>query len=62
MIEDASVMELNVYAAVNVHEIDAALEGLESVLPIEVARHYDRIVITASAEHGNQDNFRKVEL
>ena len=49
LIEDASVMELNVYMAVNVHEIDSALEGLELVLPIEVARYYDRIVITASA-------------
>ena len=49
LIEDASVMELNVYTAVNVHEIDSALEGMELALPIEVARHYDRIVITASA-------------
>ena len=43
-------MELNVYTAVNVHEIDSALDGLAWVLPIEVARHY------------NQDNFRKVGL
>ena len=51
LIEDASVMELNVYTAVNVHEIDSALEGMELVLPIEVVRYYDRIVITASAEN-----------
>ena len=51
LIEDASVMELNVYTAVNIHEIDAALKGMELVLPIEVVRHYDRIVITASAEN-----------
>ena len=51
LIEDASVMELNVYTAVNIHEIDAALEGMELVLPIEVVRHYDRIVIIASAEN-----------
>ena len=49
LIEDASVMELNVYTAVNVHEIDAALDGLARVPPIEVARYYDRIAITASA-------------
>ena len=51
LIEDASVMELNVYTAVNVHEIDSALEGMELVLPIKVVRYYDRIVITASAEN-----------
>ena len=51
LIEDASVMELNVYTAVNVHEIDSALKGMELVLPIEVVRYYDRIVITASAEN-----------
>ncbi len=51
LIEEASVMELNVYTAVNVHEIDSALEGMELVLPIEVVRYYDRIVITASAEN-----------
>ena len=51
VIEDASVMELNVYTAVSVHDIDSALKGLELVLPIKVTKHYDRIVITASAEN-----------
>ena len=51
LIEDASVMELNVYSALSVHDIDSALKGLELVLPIKVTRHYDRIVITASAEN-----------
>ena len=50
LIEDASVMELSVYTIINVKEIDAALNGLEQLLPIEVARHYDRIVITRSKE------------
>ena len=50
-IEDASVMELNVYTAVSIHEIDAALDGLARVLPIEVTRYYDRIVISASAQN-----------
>ena len=48
LIEEASVMELNVYTAVSIHEIDSVLDGLALVLPIEVTRHYDRIVITAS--------------
>ena len=49
LIEDTSVMELSVYTAVSIHEIDSALNGLEKLLPIEVTRHYDRIVITGSA-------------
>ena len=51
LIEDASVMDLSVYTTVSIHEIDAALSGLEKLLPIKVTRHYDRIVITASAEN-----------
>ena len=46
LIEDSSVMDLTVYTALSVHEIDSALDGLERLLPIEVRRHYDRIVIT----------------
>ena len=49
LIEDTSVMELKVYSAVSVHDIDSALKGLELVLPIKVTKHYDRIMITASA-------------
>ena len=49
LIEDTSVMELSVYTAINVQEIDSALYGLEKLLPIAVTKHYDRIVITASA-------------
>ena len=48
LIEDAAVMDLSVYIIVNIHEIDAALDGLEGLLPIEVTRHYDRIVIAGS--------------
>ncbi|MYD95766.1 MAG: DUF4974 domain-containing protein [Gammaproteobacteria bacterium] len=48
LIEDAAVMDLSVYIIVNIHEIDAALDGLEGMLPIEITRHYDRIVITGS--------------
>ncbi|MDE0178429.1 MAG: FecR domain-containing protein [Gammaproteobacteria bacterium] len=49
LIEDTAVMDLSVYIIVNIHEIDAALDGLEGLLPIEVTRHYDRIVITGSS-------------
>ena len=59
LIEDASVMELSVYTAIRVDEIDAALKGLEKVLPIEVTRHYDRIVIAGSEE--NEDETRKAQ-
>ncbi|MYD96351.1 MAG: DUF4974 domain-containing protein [Gammaproteobacteria bacterium] len=48
LIEDASVMELTVYATVGIDEIGAALNGLEELLPIKVTRHYDRIVISDS--------------
>ena len=48
LIEDSAVMDLAVYTALSVHEIDSALDGLEKLLPIEVRRHYDRIVITGS--------------
>jgi len=48
LIEDASVMDLSVYTVVRVTDIDGALQSLEQVLPIEVTRYYDRIVISAS--------------
>ena len=57
LIEDASVMELSVVTAIRITDIDAALHGLEQALPIQVTRHYDRIVITASA--GNKNQTRK---
>ena len=49
LIEDSSVMELSVYTVIRVTDIDTPLNNLELVLPVEVTRHYDRIVITASA-------------
>ena len=48
LVEDASIMELSVYAAVSVTELESALIALEKLLPIKVTRHYDRIVITGS--------------
>ena len=55
LIEDASVMHLKVFSLIRVTDIDAALHGLESALPIEVTRHYDRIVITGTAGADNQE-------
>ena len=54
LIEDASVMELRVLTVIHVTEIDAALHGLQHALPIEVTRHYDRIVITAFGKNENE--------
>ena len=53
LIEDASVMELTVVTAIHVTDIDGALQSLEQVLPIEITRHYDRIVISASTGNDN---------
>ena len=52
LIEDASVMELNVIVSVRVRDLDSALNALEELLPIEVTRHYDRIVITGTNGSG----------
>lgn len=51
LIEDTSVMELGVYATVNVRDIDSALKGLELALPIKATRHYDRFVISSPEGH-----------
>ena len=48
LIEDATVMEISVYATVSIKELDSALNALEQLLPIEITKHYDRIVITGS--------------
>lgn len=51
LIEDAMLMELEVYTVLDIRRIDSALEGLEQLLPIRVTRYYDRIVITGSAKN-----------
>ena len=55
LIEDASLMELQVYSVVRIEEIDSTLNSLEQVLPVEVAWYYDRIVITAAAPNLSKD-------
>ena len=54
LIEDASIMELQVYTVIRVGAIDSAVKGLELVLPIKVTQHYDRIVIIASVGEANE--------
>ena len=48
LIEDASIMDLQVYTAIRIPASDAAVQSLELILPIKVTQHYDRIVISAS--------------
>ena len=55
LIEDTSAMELKVYTAVSVRDIDSALMGLALALPIEVTEHYDRIVISGAAYQDGGD-------
>ena len=45
MIEDASVMGLKVYAAVDLEHPDGVLSDLEKTFPIRVIRHFDRTII-----------------
>ena len=49
-IEDAAVRDLSVYTTASIQEIDSVLDGLEMLLPIEVTRNYDRIVIRGTPE------------
>ena len=50
LIEDSSVMGLDVSAAFNIGRIDQALKGLESSLPLKVTHFFDRVVITGMGE------------
>lgn len=45
MIEDASIMDLKIYAAVDLNYPDEALTDIEKALPIKVIRHFDRVII-----------------
>ncbi|WP_446830516.1 FecR family protein [Candidatus Foliamicus sp.] len=55
LIEDAGVMDLHVYAAVSVTELESALLAFEKLLPIKVTRHYDRIVISGAERPGTSE-------
>ncbi len=52
LIEDSTIMDLSVYAGVDIKKIDATLIGLEQLLPIKVNTYFDRIVIVASGSNG----------
>lgn len=47
IIDDASVMEMQVNAVIDFARLDMALDGLERVLPIRITRYEDRVVISA---------------
>ncbi len=48
LIEDASIMNLKVYAGVDIKEMNTALAALEAILPIKVTTYFDRIVIVGA--------------
>lgn len=50
LIEDSAIMELEFSAVVNISELDMALKGMESALPIAVTHYFDRIVMTGRKE------------
>ncbi len=45
LIEDASVIDLELYASVHLSKLDTALSVLERTLPVKVTYYFDRIVI-----------------
>ncbi|MGS2722515.1 FecR family protein [Porticoccus sp. GXU_MW_L64] len=45
LVEDSSVMDMEVYAGIRVDQANMALTLLEESLPIRVVRHFDRVVI-----------------
>ncbi len=52
LIEDASVMDINIYATLRINRINVALSDLEKILPIKVVQYFDRIVISKKPENG----------
>lgn len=48
LIEDKSIMDLPIYAALRIDRLDAALLGLERGNPIKISQYFDRIVIVGS--------------
>lgn len=46
LIESTEAMDLRLFATVRLDNTDEALSAIELSLPIEIARHFDRIVIT----------------
>ena len=45
LIEDASIMSLQVYGMMRIDSIDLALSSLEKTMPIKVVRHFDRTIL-----------------
>lgn len=45
LIEDDAIMNMKIFALVNLDRLDYALLGLETTMPIKVTKYFDRIVI-----------------
>ena len=48
LIEDAAIMNLELYATVRINRINMALTVLENALPVKAVQHFDRIVLKKS--------------
>ncbi|WIO74200.1 FecR domain-containing protein [Porticoccaceae bacterium LTM1] len=48
LIEDDRIMNMKIFALVNLKQLDSALLGLETTMPIKVTKHFDRIVIVGT--------------
>ncbi|WIO73621.1 FecR domain-containing protein [Porticoccaceae bacterium LTM1] len=47
LIQDSSLMDLNVFASINIDDISGGLSALEQALPIKVVHQFDRIHIVS---------------
>ena len=48
LIQDASIMNLKLFATVRLDRLDQALSVIELTMPIKVVRHFDRIVLKSN--------------
>lgn len=46
LIEDSSIMDMEIYATIRLDQIGAALEGLENTIPIKVTKSFDSIALS----------------
>lgn len=55
LIEDASIMNMEVYAGIKVDRLDMAMVLLEESLPVKVIKYFDRTVIVREDDETNTD-------
>ncbi len=46
LIEDSSIMDMEIYATIRLDQISAALEGLENTIPVKVTKSFDSIALS----------------